>query len=404
MARASTGADAGSVSPALACLVEHEQRGPPSTACLGDRLGAIEDGHALAMEVARQLRGQPRAAAPRRAADHDHHARTGARPLPRVPQPPQLGVAPEQRRGRLELARQLDRRRRHERLVVAQDRRVELAQLGARLDADLPDERRPRVAVRLERVGLAAAAVERQQQLRAQALAQRMLGDERLELRDQRPLAPERELGLDPLLPPDQVQLLEPLDVDARERLELEIRERPAAPQALAVPQHPGRASRVPLLERSPPLGQQPLEAVQVELAGLDVHEVAGRAREEDRVGAERLAQPRHVDLDGVARRRRRVLGPQLLDQAIAGDDPVGLQQQDRQQRALLRAAEREPVPVRADLERTEDAEVDASRGPATLSQARLTSIESALRAPRATVGRCSPRRRSSQRSATGPA
>ena len=172
----------------------------------------------------------------------------------------------------LELARQLDRRRRHERLILAQDRRVELAQLRARLDADLPDERRPRVAVRLERVGLAAAAVERQQQLRAQALAQRMLGDERLELRDQRPLAPERELGLDPLLPRDQAQLLEPLDVDARERLELEVRERPAAPQALAVPQHPGRAFRVPLLERSPPLGQQPLEAVQVELAGLDVH------------------------------------------------------------------------------------------------------------------------------------
>jgi hypothetical protein len=77
------------------------------------------------------------------------------------------------------------------------------------------------------------------------------------------------------------------------------------------------------------------------------------------------------VDLDGVARRRRRVLGPQLLDQAVAGDDPVGLQQQDRQQRALLRAAEREPVPVRANLERTEDAEVDASRGPTSLSRSR---------------------------------
>jgi hypothetical protein len=77
------------------------------------------------------------------------------------------------------------------------------------------------------------------------------------------------------------------------------------------------------------------------------------------------------VDLDGVARRCRRVLGPQLLDQAIAGDDPVGLQQQDRQQRALLRSTEREPVPVRADLERTEDAEVDVSRGRATFSRSR---------------------------------
>jgi hypothetical protein len=198
-----------------------------------------------------------------------------------------------------------------------------------------------------------------------------VLGDERLELRDQRPLAPERELGLDALLPRDQTQLLEPLDVDARKQLELEVRERPAAPQALAVPQHPGRASRVPLLECSPALGQQPLETVQVQLAGLAVHEVPGRAREQDRVGAERLTQPRHVDLDGVARRHRRALGPPLLDQAIAGHDPVGLQQQDGQQRALLRSTERKPVPVRANLERTEDAEVDASRGPASFSRSR---------------------------------
>jgi hypothetical protein len=77
------------------------------------------------------------------------------------------------------------------------------------------------------------------------------------------------------------------------------------------------------------------------------------------------------VDLEGVARRRRRVLGPQLLDQAIAGDDPVGLQQQDRQQRALPRSTEREPPPVRANLKRTEDAEVDALRGRGTLSRSR---------------------------------
>jgi hypothetical protein len=78
------------------------------------------------------------------------------------------------------------------------------------------------------------------------------------------------------------------------------------------------------------------------------------------------------VDLDGVARRRRRVVGPQLLDQAVAGDDPVGLEQQDGQERPLLRAAERQPVPVRVDLERTENAEIDASDRPATLSHARL--------------------------------
>ena len=65
--------------------------------------------------------------------------------------------------------------------------------------------------------------------------------------------------------------------------------------------------------------------------------------------------------------------GPQLLDQAIARHDAIGAQQQNREQRALLRAAEREPLAVRADLKRAEDAEVHASpgRSRATLSRCR---------------------------------
>jgi hypothetical protein len=46
------------------------------------------------------------------------------------------------------------------------------------------------------------------------------------------------------------------------------------------------------------------------------------------------------MDLEGVVRGRRRIVGPQLLDQAVAGDDAIGLQQEDRQQRPLLRTAE----------------------------------------------------------------
>ena len=66
--------------------------------------------------------------------------------------------------------------------VLRQDRVLEGAQLGARLDADLLDERAPGAAVGLERVRLAAAAVQREHQLRAQVLAQRLLGDGGLQL------------------------------------------------------------------------------------------------------------------------------------------------------------------------------------------------------------------------------
>ena len=74
------------------------------------------------------------------------------------------------------------------------------------------DERLPRLAVDLERLGLAARAVEREHLLAAQPLAQRVLGDERLELGDERRVPPERELGVDPLLERREPQLLEPLD------------------------------------------------------------------------------------------------------------------------------------------------------------------------------------------------
>ena len=52
---------------------------------------------------------------------------------------------------------------------------LESTQLGARLDPDLLDQRRTRLAVGLERLGLAAGAIERQHPLRVQPLAQRML-------------------------------------------------------------------------------------------------------------------------------------------------------------------------------------------------------------------------------------
>jgi hypothetical protein len=171
-----------------------------------------------------------------------------------------------------------------------------------------------------------------------------VLGDERLELRDQRPLAPERELGLDALLPRDQTQLLEPLDVDARKQLELEVRERPRhrpSPSRSTLAARPAS----PCSSARRPSASSLSKRCRSRSPGSTC-KVPGRAREQDRVGAERVMQPRHVDLDGVARRHRRVLGPQLLDQAIAGHDPVGLQQQDGQQRALLRSTERKPVPL----------------------------------------------------------
>src|SRR4029450_1194095 len=94
-----------------------------------------------------------------------------------------------------------------------------------------------------ERFGLARAGIERAHQLRAQALTQRMLGNQRLELRDQLVVAPGGELGLDPLFESGQPQLLEALDVQPGKRLELQIGQRPAAPQPTRLPDASDRAT-----------------------------------------------------------------------------------------------------------------------------------------------------------------
>ena len=94
--------------------------------------------------------------------------------------------------GRALLRRELQRR------ILSEDGPLELLQRRARLDPQLLDERAARRAVRVERFGLPTGAVQREHELAPQALAQRMLRDERLELAYELRMAPEREICLDP--------------------------------------------------------------------------------------------------------------------------------------------------------------------------------------------------------------
>ena len=77
---------------------------------------------------------------------------------------------------------------------------MQLAEGRARLDPELVHQRAAGVLVGLERLGLPAGAIEREHQLRAQPLAQRILGDERLQLADELGVAAGLEVGVDALL------------------------------------------------------------------------------------------------------------------------------------------------------------------------------------------------------------
>ena len=220
---------------------------------------------------------------------------------------------------------------------------MQLAQSGAGLDAESVDERRARRLVRLERLGLAARPVQREHQLGAEVLAERMLPHERLQLADQLRVPSVREVELDPLLEAREAELLQTGDLGLGEALVGEVRERISAPQ----------------LERLPRLSAvaQELEAGEIELVRLEPQQVSARLRLEA-LPSEHLPQLRDVDLQRLSRRLRRLLVPEGLDQPLLRDHAVRVHCEHGERGTLLGAAEVERPPVVEHFERAEDAEI----------------------------------------------
>jgi len=134
-------------------------------------------------------------------------------------------------------------------------------------------------------------------------------------------VAAELEVGVDPLLDRRGPLFLELRAFRAGDRV-VEVGERRAAPQAQCLPQKLGGAFGV----ETAGVGDELLEALEIEAAGLDAGEVAGRLRD-DRVAAEGLPKLGDVNLE----RRRGGVGrrpvPELVDQPVARNDAVRMQQ-----------------------------------------------------------------------------
>ena len=198
-----------------------------------------------------------------------------------------------------------------------EDRALELPQLRAWLDAELVHQPAARLAVDVERLLLAARAVESEHQLRPQPLAIAVLIRQQLELADHVRMTTEREVGVDAAPPGsgDAAPRAAPPPLGRTPRTS----RRRAQARATARAHGAGTSRRAP--DPPPPgpapLADQLLEAPDVELPLMHAEDVAGTRRLQD-VLAERLAQPRDVHLDGLARGRRRRPRPQVLDEAVA--------------------------------------------------------------------------------------
>jgi hypothetical protein len=167
-----------------------------------------------------------------------------------------------------------------DRRLVIQDCTLEPLQCLARLDPELLDERLPRRLIDLECFDLTTGAVEREHQLAAQSFLQRVLRDEYLQLGDQRFVTAELQVGLDTLGQRRHPELVQPLDVCARELFVGEVGERWPVPERERRAQGRRRARGIACGERAPRVGNGLVEAVGVEFTRLYAQLVAMPARQ----------------------------------------------------------------------------------------------------------------------------
>ena len=104
---------------------------------------------------------------------------------------------------------------------------------------------------------------------------------------------------------------------------------------------HASAVGRLLVGIRRSTLLEQALEAVDVDSLRVDLERVPAAPRHQELVGLERLPQPRDLHVQAVPRRPGRALGPERLDESISRDDLVRVDQEERQQRARLRAPQR---------------------------------------------------------------
>ena len=166
---------------------------------------------------------------------------------------------------------------RSERPIVAEYAALQLAQLRRGLETELGGEVRARLLVRAQGLCLPAGAVERKHLLGAEALPQRMIRAQHLELGDELCVMAEKQLRVDPSLDGGEPELVEPA-ASARGEAVGDVGERMPTPECERRSQRVGRLDRARLHERRG-RGNGFLEAPLVDEARVDVEAIAAPSR-----------------------------------------------------------------------------------------------------------------------------
>jgi hypothetical protein len=149
---------------------------------------------------------------------------------------------------------------------------------------------------------------------------------------------PQREIRLDTIFDRGQAQFLDAGDLILSERLIGKVRQRIAAKQTKRGSEPVPRKRPITSIERPSTLGDQLLEARNVDTIGLDGQQVAPSLGD-DRIRGQQFPQIGDVPLQRLDRGRGCLIPPQLVDQPVRRERLIAVNQQQREQRALLCAA-----------------------------------------------------------------
>ena len=132
---------------------------------------------------------------------------------------------------------------------MGEDGRVQVPQGFSGVDAEFAGEQVAGTPVGGERLGLPAAAIQREHELAVQPLPQRMLGGQLLQFAGERIVAAKRQVSIDPRLQRSEPQLLQAGCLRAGERVVGQVGQHAAAPQLQRLAQRlrrPPRTGRLP--------------------------------------------------------------------------------------------------------------------------------------------------------------
>jgi hypothetical protein len=223
---------------------------------------------------------------------------------------------------------------------VVENRALERLELRTWFDGELVDEALSAVSVDLERLRLPAAAVQREHQLPADALAQRVSRDQLLQLPDDLLVVAEVQVRLDAPLQSEQPQLLEPARLVG---LAGQVADRRAAPEVNRRLQGLARLPRRAIVQPAGTVVDQRFEALEVELMAVEVDAVAAGLGEDQSL-SERLAQ-----LGDVAMTARRLTVPAVVVLAVVAG-ACGGSKSDSAKPRLKPAAAAPPQPPPREL------------------------------------------------------